>query len=86
MPGVIEIQAPSRLHFGMLSFGQPAVRRFGGVGVMVDQPGTTVRAMRADRFAAAGTDCERAAEFARRVAKSWGETLSVDVKVEPHQP
>ncbi len=33
----IRIRAPSRLHFGLLSFGGPG-RQFGGVGVMIRQP------------------------------------------------
>jgi beta-RFAP synthase len=72
MPRIVEIHTPSRLHFGMLSFGQPDVRRFGGVGVMIDQPRTAVRVTHAERFVAAGPEAERAAEFARRVAQTWG--------------
>ena len=33
------ITAPSRLHFGMLSFGHAEERQFGGVGAMIDAPG-----------------------------------------------
>ena len=35
----IRVRTPSRLHFGLLSFGQDASRQFGGVGVAVQQPG-----------------------------------------------
>lgn len=36
--GQVEIAAPSRLHFGLFSWGNPG-RRFGGVGVMIEPPG-----------------------------------------------
>jgi beta-ribofuranosylaminobenzene 5'-phosphate synthase len=32
------IQAPSRLHFGLLGWGPTAPRQFGGVGLMIDKP------------------------------------------------
>lgn len=34
----VEVAAPSRLHFGLFSWGNPG-RRFGGVGVMIERPG-----------------------------------------------
>lgn len=39
----VTVVAPSRLHFGMFSFGVPNTRQFGGAGVMIDQPATTLR-------------------------------------------
>ena len=32
---VFEVVTPGRLHFGMLSFGQPFGRSFGGLGAMI---------------------------------------------------
>ncbi len=40
---VVEVTTGNRLHFGMMSFGQPDVRQFGGMGVMIDSPGVRVR-------------------------------------------
>jgi predicted sugar kinase len=37
-PAAVEIRTPARLHIGMLSFGVPGVRSFGGVGLMTDRP------------------------------------------------
>jgi beta-ribofuranosylaminobenzene 5'-phosphate synthase len=34
----LEITAPARLHFGLLSFGNKSVRQHGGAGVMIDEP------------------------------------------------
>ncbi|MFM7073052.1 MAG: hypothetical protein ACKO38_14790, partial [Planctomycetota bacterium] len=41
--GPVEIAAPSRLHFGLFSWGNPG-RRFGGVGVMIEPPGLRILA------------------------------------------
>jgi len=71
MPRAVEVRTPSRLHLGMLSFGQPAVRSFGGVGVMVDRPAVQLRLRRAEQFLGRGPLCERALEFARECARAW---------------
>ncbi len=40
---MIEVRAPSRLHFGLLALHPAAPRQFGGVGVMVEQPALHLR-------------------------------------------
>lgn len=55
----------------MLSFGDPEVRSFGGVGLMVDRPFVQVRMRRGDAFTGRGPLAERAVEFARRCAAAW---------------
>lgn len=65
----VEVESPSRLHFGLLSFGA-AGRQFGGVGAMVQRPGLRLRLTPAAAFEAAGPLCSRVAEFARRWARS----------------
>jgi beta-ribofuranosylaminobenzene 5'-phosphate synthase len=69
---VIEVTAPSRLHFGMFSFGQPGERQFGGVGAMIDEPGVRLEVAEGQQFEVQGPQCERAAEFARHVFAHWG--------------
>lgn len=39
----VEVSAPSRLHFGLLSFGPGHERQFGGAGIMVEGPRTVIR-------------------------------------------
>lgn len=68
----VEVRAPARLHLGMLSFGDPAVRSFGGVGVMVDRPHVHVRLRRAEAFLGRGPLAERAVQFARDAAAACG--------------
>ncbi len=68
----VEVRAPARLHLGMMAFGSPQVRSFGGVGVMVDRPGTVLRVRRAAKFEGRGPQAERALMFARACAQAWG--------------
>jgi beta-RFAP synthase len=57
------------LHFGPLAWGAEAGRRFGGVGLMIEEPGITLRAQRADDWAITGMINlrPRASDFASRV-------------------
>jgi beta-RFAP synthase len=68
----IEVFAPSRLHFGMFSFGHENQRQFGGVGAMIDTPGLRLRASTASAFGATGPHADRVAVFAQRVGNAWG--------------
>ena len=47
---MIEVVAPSRLHFGMLSFAQGDTRQFGGIGAMIDRPGVRLKIEPAAKF------------------------------------
>jgi predicted sugar kinase len=71
-PSAVEIRTPARIHLGMLSFGVPGVRSFGGVGVMLDRPGVVVRVRRANRIEARGPLAERAIQFAQVAIEAWG--------------
>jgi beta-RFAP synthase len=70
MPRLVQVTAPSRLHFGLWSLGGDtaaagcAGRQFGGVGAMIEQPGLKVQLSPADRFLTAGPLAERAGVFA----------------------
>jgi beta-RFAP synthase len=66
MKSAVRVWAPSRLHFGLLSFGQHGARQYGGAGVMIDAPGLALSFEPAARLSAAGPLAERAMEFARR--------------------
>jgi len=59
----VAVSAPSRLHFGMFSFGRPDVRQFGGVGTMIQSPGVRLTICSADRFQVTGAHARRAREF-----------------------
>lgn len=68
---VVEISAPSRLHFGFLSFGHAQQRQFGGVGVMLEAPRLSLRLVESSSFRATGPLAERVRAFTRRWAESW---------------
>lgn len=65
----IEVQTPSRLHLGLLSWGGTARREFGGVGLMVDEPGVRLRATRASEWSAIGPLADRTLDAAIRVVE-----------------
>ena len=69
--GTVEVRTPGRLHLGMISFGNPAVPSFGGVGVMVAGLGVGVRLTPASTLTASGPLAERAVAFARQCAEAW---------------
>src|SRR5688572_22174936 len=71
MDRAVHVRAPSRLHFGMFSFGHATGPRFGGVGAMVDSPAVEVHIWPAQQFAVHGPLAHRAERFALAAAKSW---------------
>lgn len=78
----VEVVAPSRLHFGMFSFGHAEGRQFGGAGVMVDRPGLRLRIVAADRFAATGPLAPRVESVVRRLADRWGDSAPPTCRIE----
>lgn len=67
----VEVTAPSRLHFGLLSFAGPG-RSFGGVGVMLDAPAVRLEITPHRELLTEGRHAERALAFARRWADHHG--------------
>lgn len=65
------ITAPSRLHFGLLHVPTagtpPGTRRYGGIGLMIDQPGTVVSVRPAEAWRFEGPLASRAQVFAHRL-------------------
>src|SRR5438046_10103698 len=66
------VEAPARLHFGVLDLRGDLGRRFGGVGAAVPSPSLLLEARPAATLAAEGPDADRALEFARRFAGHHG--------------
>src|SRR5207253_1198848 len=73
-PGPVFVEAPARLHFGVLDLRGDLGRRFGGVGAAVPSPSLLVEARPAPApaLSAEGPDADRALEFARRFAGYHG--------------
>jgi beta-ribofuranosylaminobenzene 5'-phosphate synthase len=69
----VRVEAPARLHMGMLDASGDARRRFGGLGVAVRRPATVVEAAAAGELTAEGPDAARALAVARRVREAIGD-------------
>ncbi len=83
---MIRVTTGSRLHFGLIGLGADAPRRFGGVGLMVERPGLSLRAEDAAAWSASGPLAERALVFARRFAESIGRDRPQRLTVEQAPP
>jgi beta-RFAP synthase len=59
------VEAPARLHFGVLDLRGTLGRRFGGIGAAAPGPTLLVSACPADLLEVGGEDADRAAGFAR---------------------
>lgn len=69
----VRVEAPARLHLGMLDASGEGARRFGGLGVAVTRPAVVVRATAsAGGVEVEGPDAERAAQVAERVRHALG--------------
>jgi beta-RFAP synthase len=68
----VRVEAPARLHLGMLAVAGDGPRRFGGLGVSIGRPAVVVEAQPADELSAEGADADRALGFARRCQEALG--------------
>jgi beta-ribofuranosylaminobenzene 5'-phosphate synthase len=68
----VRVEAPARLHLGMLAVSGDGARRFGGLGVSVDRPAVVLEARPARELSAEGADAQRALAFARRCRDALG--------------
>jgi beta-ribofuranosylaminobenzene 5'-phosphate synthase len=68
----VRVEAPARLHLGMLAVAGDGARRFGGLGVSVSRPAVALEARPADELSAEGADADRALLFARRCHEALG--------------
>jgi beta-RFAP synthase len=69
---MVRVEAPARLHLGMLAVAGDSGRRFGGLGVAVSRPAVVLEAEPAAELSAEGADAERALAFARRSRDALG--------------
>ena len=75
------VEAPARLHFGVLDLRGDLGRRFGGIGAAVPAPSLLLEAQTARELKVEGPDASRALAFARRFAAHHGLDLRVDFRV-----
>ena len=67
---VVHIAAPSRLHFGMFSFGRVGGRQFGGVGMMIDSPQLRLTISPAEQWEVYGPDEARIRQCAGHLLRA----------------
>jgi beta-ribofuranosylaminobenzene 5'-phosphate synthase len=77
----VRVEAPARLHLGMLAAAGDGTRRFGGLGVAVSRPAVVLEASPASELSADGPDAERALMFARRCHDALGLTSGAHLRV-----
>jgi beta-ribofuranosylaminobenzene 5'-phosphate synthase len=73
----VRVEAPARLHMGMLDASGTGARRFGGLGVGVSRPTVVLEASVSDELTAEGPDAERALAAAERCRKALGHAPGV---------
>jgi beta-ribofuranosylaminobenzene 5'-phosphate synthase len=77
----VRVEAPARLHMGMLDVAGDGARRFGGLGVALSRPAAVVEASPDDDVSAEGPDAERALAVARRCREALGLAGGARVRV-----
>jgi beta-RFAP synthase len=63
----VQLETPSRLHFGLLGWGPELRRQYGGVGLMIRSPDIAVSAETAARWQFEGVLAERVAQIAAMI-------------------
>jgi beta-ribofuranosylaminobenzene 5'-phosphate synthase len=77
----VRVEAPARLHMGMLDAAGGGDRRFGGLGVALSRPAAVVEASPSDDVTAEGPDAERALAVARRCREALGLSGGARIRV-----
>jgi beta-RFAP synthase len=77
----VRVEAPARLHMGMLDAAGDGPRRFGGLGVAVSRPAVVVEVSASDELIAEGPDAERALAVAQRCRDALGLVTGAHLRV-----
>ncbi|HEX7812738.1 MAG TPA: beta-ribofuranosylaminobenzene 5'-phosphate synthase family protein [Burkholderiales bacterium] len=78
----VSITAPARLHFGFLDLNGSRGRRFGSIGLALDEPTVSVTAERASSFSVSGMQAARARKFADLMRRRFGLPADLHLNVE----
>jgi beta-ribofuranosylaminobenzene 5'-phosphate synthase len=66
----VHVSTTARLHMGFFDLNGGLGRRFGSIGVSLDQPSTILTAWRAEKFSAEGPGADRAVAVACKIARA----------------
>ena len=78
----VTVEAPARLHFGILDMRGQLGRRFGGIGAAVPAPSLRLEATPSERLTAEGPDAGRAQEFAQRYLAANNITQGAHLRID----
>ncbi len=77
----IRVEAPARLHFGLIDLRGDLGRRFGGLGAALQQPRVIIEARTASKVKAFGPEAARVARLARRFIRHHGLKQGAEIHV-----
>ncbi|MDP4002516.1 beta-ribofuranosylaminobenzene 5'-phosphate synthase family protein [Methylobacterium sp. NEAU K] len=80
--GAVRVEAPARLHFGFLDLHGGLGRRFGSIGLAIDEPSLVLTARHSASLAVAGEEADRVRGYARAAAGHLGSGDAVSIRVE----
>lgn len=86
MSGGVRVEAPARLHLGMIDLRGDLGRKFGGLGAGLGEPRVVVEARPSSEIRASGPDAKRAEEFAHRFLRHHGLGDGAEIRVERSIP
>jgi len=78
----VVVTAPARLHLGFLDLAGDLGRRFGSLGLTIDGIDTRVRATPAARLSVEGPEAARAERYALTMARQFGLSDRIAIRVE----
>jgi beta-RFAP synthase len=80
-PFAVRVEAPARLHLGFIDVSGSLGRRFGSLGLTLEEFSTVVDLRQAPAFEASGEDTERASACLRRLLDDYDPPSSVRLSV-----
>lgn len=82
----VRVEAPARLHLGLIDMNGDLGRRFGSIGLAVDQPVLELELRPAARLSAVGPEAGRAERYAAEAAAFLGIEPKVSIEVRSVMP
>ncbi|MCJ2053259.1 beta-ribofuranosylaminobenzene 5'-phosphate synthase family protein [Methylobacterium sp. J-070] len=80
--GAVRVEAPARLHFGFLDLHGGLGRRFGSIGLAIDEPALALTARRSARGTVEGPEADRVRGYLQAAAAHLGCGTDVAMTVE----
>lgn len=85
-PASVTVTIPARLHLGFLDLNGDLGRRFGGIGLAINDLSTSVTMRKAERFRVEGPGSERAERHVKLMQRLLGVDSSVEVSIDKVVP